>query len=322
MASPMDDIVRAVASAESFLVCSHTSPDGDAVGSIAAMGHLLAALGKTFALFDASGLPAQFSWVNLPGPVLAELPRREFDWLVVLDCGDERRGGPELQAAMTVRPTMVIDHHVANPEWGALNWVEPSRSSTGEMVALLAKALGQPLAGPLGEAVYLSLVTDTGNFTYNNTSPQSLRLAAEIMELGLKPGRINPLIQNQWSLHRIQLFGEVLGDVTLHFDGQLGVIRITLEQLSRLGATAADCDGLINFALRIRGTRAAMLLREEPDGAVKVSLRSLDGANVQAVAAAFGGGGHTNAAGTMLQARMRDVEDKLIAAVGKALGPS
>ena len=236
MASPLDDIARAVASAESFLVCSHTSPDGDAIGSLAAMGHLLAGLGKTFALYDASGLPPQFSWVNLPGPVLSELPAREC----------RLADGPGLRRRAPRRARHAGGHGRAPPPWSSTTtWPTPCGApSTGWSRPAPPRARwwpcwprpwGSPLSGPLGEAVYLSLVTDTGNFTHNNTTPQALRLAAEIVELGLKPGRINPLIQNQWSQNRIKLFGEVLGEVTLHFGGQLGVIRITLEQFVPVG---------------------------------------------------------------------------------------
>jgi phosphoesterase RecJ-like protein len=322
MASIISDIATALEAGKSFLLASHISPDGDAVGAMAAMGHTLTALGKKAVLYSPSGLPPQFSWLKLSSPMLSSLPQARFDWIVVLDCGDQRRGGQELEAAMAATPTVVIDHHLANPKWGALNWVDSRRSSTAEMVAVLARKLGVRLKGPLAEAVYLGLATDTGHFTFDNTTPQTLRLAASIISQGLRIGRINELILNQWSVNRIHLWGEVLGACTLHFNGQLGVIRVTLEQLARLGATAADCDQLINFVLRIQGTKVALLLREEPTGKVKISLRSVGEVNIQAVAAGYGGGGHRNAAGAAVAARMADLEPQLIAAAGQALEES
>jgi phosphoesterase RecJ-like protein len=137
MATPMRDLLHAIKAGSRFLVTSHASPDGDAIGAMAAMGHLLAALGKQAVLYNISGLPEHFSWVHLPSPILTELPADGFDWIIALDCGDERRGGKALQDAMSVRQTMVIDHHLGNPKWGALNWVEIDRSSTAEMVGAM-----------------------------------------------------------------------------------------------------------------------------------------------------------------------------------------
>lgn len=320
MATPMLDLARAIQSGSRFLVASHANPDGDAVGAMAAMGHLLTALGKQVTLYNISGMPEHLSWVKLPSPIVSELPSGDFDWIVALDCGDERRGGKELQDAMAVRPTMVIDHHIANPMWGELNWVEVDRSSTCEMVATLARELGQELEGPLGEAVYLGMVTDTGNFSFDNTSPGCMELAAHIIRRGLDLAKLNELIQNQWSLSRFKLWGEVLGALAMHFDGQLGVIRITSEQLSRLGATGADSEGLTNFVLRIKGCKAAMSLREDRSGALKLSLRSISDVNIQPVAAEFGGGGHKCAAGANIQGTFEDTEPRLIEALGKVLG--
>ena len=317
----MHDVLRALQSGKRFLIASHAAPDGDAVGSMAAMGHLLLALGKEIALYNVSGLPRGLSWVKLPGGIATDLPPLEdFDFIVALDCGDSRRGGPALQQAMTQRPTIVIDHHVNNPQWGAHNWVETDRSSTGEMVAELARDLGVQLDGPLGEAVYLCIVTDTGHFSFDNTSPRCMELTAQIMRLGLRPAPINELIQNQWSLPRFRLWGEVLGASRLYFDGQLGVIRITREQLERLGADAEDCDGLANFLLRIKGCRVVQSLREDEAGGLKLSLRSLSELNIQPVAAAFGGGGHRCAAGASIKGGLDEVEPRLIEALGQVLG--
>ena len=319
MGTPINDLISALLAGSRFLVVSHAHPDGDALGSMAAMGHLLKALGKNVVLYNISGLPEHFSWLALPCPVVTELPEGGFDWIIALDCGDQRRGGTALEAAMEATPTMVIDHHIANPEWGRLNWVEPERSSTGEMVAELAAKLGVPLSGPLGEAVYLCLVSDTGNFTFDNSSPRCMEMAARIIREGLRPGRVNALIQNQWSVNRIHLWGEVLGDTRMHFRGQLGVIRITQEQLSRLEATAADCEGLINYVLRIKGIQVALSLREDGSDTVKMSLRSVSDVNIQPVAASVGGGGHKNASGANVPGRIEDVEPGIIAAIGRVL---
>lgn len=322
MASTMNEVVRALKDGQNFLVASHVSPDGDAIGAMSAMGHLLRALGKKAVLYNASGLPDHLSWLALPSPVLTELPEGGFDTIVALDCGDPRRGGKALQEAMEKHPTVVVDHHLDNPRWGMANWVDTGYSSTCEMVAALAGELDVELTGPLGESVYVGVVTDTGSFSFENSSPRAMELAARIIRLGLSPARVNELIQNQWSLPRFRLWGEVLGSLAMHFDGQLGVIRITREQLDRLGATAADTDGLTNFVLRIKGCKAAMSLREDAQGDLKLSLRSVSDVNIQTVAAALGGGGHKCAAGANLHGSFDEVEPGIVESLGKVLkGP-
>jgi len=316
---PMRGVMSAIREGSRFLVASHVNPDGDAVGAMAAMGHLLGMMGKEAVLYNVSGLPSHFSWLALPSPIRTELPRSGFDWIVALDCGDERRGGEELRAAMAIHPTMVVDHHVANPEWGGRNWVEANRSSTCEMVGVLAEALGVELAGPLGEALYLGIVTDTGNFSFDNTSPECMEMAARIVRLGLEPGRVNERIQHQWSKARFALWGEALAGLRPHFDGRLGAIHVTHEQFARLGATGADCEGLTNFVLRLKGCQVAQLLREDTPGTLKLSLRSISGVNIQPVAAAFGGGGHKGAAGATIKGTIADVEPRVVAALENAL---
>ncbi|GAB6036540.1 bifunctional oligoribonuclease/PAP phosphatase NrnA [Fundidesulfovibrio butyratiphilus] len=319
MASPMHDILRVLTSEDRFLVTSHASPDGDAAGSMAAMAHLLTALGKSFHLYNCTGMPEQYDWLPLPAPVETTIPEGGYDWIVTLDCGDQRRAGPALEAAMQGAKVLVIDHHIDNTRWGAFNWVEPELSSTGEMVGMLAEAAGVPLAGHLGEAVYLCLVSDTGSFSYGNTGPECMEMAARIIRLGMRPGRVNALIENQWTTARIRLFGEVLTSARQYYDGRLGVIRITLEQLARLGAGKADTEGLINYVLRIRGTKVALLLREDQGRMVKISLRSLEGVDIQPVAAAFGGGGHKSASGASFSGTLDESEVQLVEALSKVL---
>ena len=329
MATPMRDgerenaamrgILDAIREGSRFLVASHINPDGDAVGAMAAMGHLFHSLGKEAVLYNASGPPPHFSWLALPSPIRTALPQEDFDWIIALDCGDEKRGGEALQALMAARPTIVVDHHVANTLWGAINWVEPDRSSTCEMVGMLAQALGVEPAGPLGAALYLGIVTDTDNFSFDNTSPGCMEMAARIVRLGVQPGPVNELIRNQWSPARFKLWGEALAGLALHFGGRLGVIHVTAGQFARLGATGADCEGLTNFVLRLKGCQVAQLLREDRPGTLKLSLRSVSGVNIQPVAAAFGGGGHAGAAGATLKGSIEDMEPRVTAALKNAL---
>lgn len=318
MADPRHEIARRIRQGSSFVVAAHASPDGDALGATAAMGFILEALGKSFSLLNDSPVPPQYGWLELPAPLLDTPPDDAYDLALALDCGDGPRLG-NLQQALDPARMAVIDHHLGNPGFGAVNWVDPGRCATGEMVALLAKDLGVPLTGPIAPALYAAMATDTGFFSFGGTTAESLELVAEMIRGGLDVGVTGALIKNQWTMNRLRLWSEVLGQIGLLHDGQVGVIRISQTMLKRTGTGPEDCEGLINNALRLRGVAAAILARELPEGGVKFSLRSVGAVNIQAVAASFGGGGHKNAAGGKLDAPLDAAGDMLSAAVARAV---
>ena len=318
MPDPKSEIVRRIRQGRTFVVAAHASPDGDALGATAAMGFILEALGKSFSLLNDSPVPPQYGWLELPAPLLDTPPDDAYDLALVLDCGDGPRLG-NLQQALDPARMAVIDHHLGNPGFGAVNWVDPGRCATGEMVAFLAKDLGVPLTGPIAQALYAAMATDTGFFSFAGTTAESLELVAEMIRGGLDVGATGALIKNQWTMNRLRLWSEVLGQIGLLHDGQVGVIRISQAMLKRTGTGPEDCEGLINNALRLRGVAAAILARELPEGGVKFSLRSVGAVNIQAVAASFGGGGHKNAAGGKLDAPLDAAGDMLAAAVARAV---
>ena len=318
MATPRSEIVRRIREGERFLVAAHAAPDGDALGATAAMGWLLAALGKTFTLVNDSPVPPQYGWLALPGSLVATPGEGPYDLAIVLDCGDAARLGT-LQTALDPKRMAVIDHHLGNPGFGAINWVDPGCCAAGEMVAFLAIDCSVPLAGPLAEALYTALATDTGFFSYGGTTAACLDIVAELVRGGLDVGKVGASIKNQWTLGRVRLTAEILANMDLRQHGQVGCIRISQEMFARTGTGPEDCEGLVNNALRVRGVRAAFLLRELPEGGAKFSLRSVGEVNVQAVAARFGGGGHKNAAGGRLAEPLAAAADILAEALGAAV---
>ncbi|MEW5772235.1 MAG: bifunctional oligoribonuclease/PAP phosphatase NrnA [Thermodesulfobacteriota bacterium] len=322
MSTPRTEIADLLRREDGFLLASHATPDGDALGSLVAMGHLLAALGKRFALYNQSGVPEGYDWLPLPGPVLTRVPEDDFAWTVVLDCGAAHRVGEDLEPRLRPERTINIDHHLGNPGFGAVNWVDTSMSAVGEMVALLAHDLGVPLSGPLGEAVYLAVVTDTGSFTFGNTQPRVLSLAAEILSLGLDVADFNHKLLNNWSPGRLALWSRVLDRAHYTHDGKVGLVRISRSDLDATGTTALDTDNLVNMVRRVRGVQVAVSLREDEPRRIKFSLRSSGDVNVQAMAATLGGGGHKNASGGTVEADLDTAEAVVEAAVAKGLGLS
>lgn len=321
MTLPLKQIAEHILRHDNFLVVSHVSPDGDALGSMLGMGELLERLGKRVRLFNESGLPEHYAWLN-PRQIIADvLPSDEPETIIVLDCGSAERAGSVIAPWLATKQVINMDHHLGNPMFGTLNWVEQRASSVGEMIGLLARKLDVSLTDRLGEYVYLSLISDTGNFCFNNTRPETLEMAAEILREGLLPGPFHEQRQSTGTLNQIQMRGEVLQQASLHADGRISLICFTRELFDRTGTGPEDTEGLVNTVLYVRGVEVAISLREDQDR-IKFSLRSKGGVNIQPVAARLGGGGHRNASGGHVFMDMDAASELLVREVARELSPA
>ena len=301
---------------DNILVAAHADPDGDAIGATAAMGWLLQGLGKRFALYNASGLPAVYAWVRLPQPLLASVDAAPFtpELLVALDCGDFHRLGPEARLLEHL-PSLHLDHHTGNPRCGVQgNWVAPDMAATGQLVAEVARAAGLPLAGGLAEGICLSLIADTGSFAFGNTSAEVFRLMTELLDKGLDFAGLREQMDSQWSLAKSALWGRLLGKVESRCDGRLILCAIRREDLEACGAASGDLEGFVELLRRHRGARLALTLREIATDRCKLSMRSGGAVDVRELAARFGGGGHARAAAATLHEPADVALEKVIAA--------
>ena len=302
---------------DNFLVLSHSEPDGDAVGSLYAMGHILKALGKNFFLFNPSGIPDTFDWLVPPKEVKTDISDLTWDWAIFLDCSNiERVEGFNLDKKFKI---INIDHHIDNTLFGDINWVDASMSSVGEMVAQIAEKLNISIKGDLAEALFLSIVSDTGSFSYGNTTPSVLRLAAKILDNGLDLNKFTANLTRQWTINKAHLHGLALADSRLELNGRVGIIRATQDMLKASKATVEDCTGLVNYMRQIKGVLVALSLREEEKGLVKFSLRSWGEVDVQEIAADLGGGGHPNASGGKIFADIDKAEKIILKTIEKNL---
>lgn len=298
-----------------FVLLAHIRPDGDAVGSLFGLAHLLATQGKKGYILLPDGLPDRFSWLTSPWPVCTSLPHEREACFVALDCADQNRLGTGKVATdhLLEDNTVNIDHHTGNSFFGTLNWVNPEISSVGEMIALTARRLHTALRGHLGEALYLAIMSDTGSLSYSNTSPQTLDIVSEILASGLDMNAFQAKMQRQWGLEKLHLHGRAMQNVSLRREGKIGIIRATEHMLAQTGASSEDCDGLVDYVRCLRGVVIAVSLREAKDG-IKFSLRTWGEVDVQGIAAKLGGGGHPNAAGGLLAGDMDQAEQRILQA--------
>jgi phosphoesterase RecJ-like protein len=308
MNNSLEAAAAALRGKKRVLVATHVNPDGDAIGSAAALAHVAKAGGRDCRLFLATGLPEFLSFLPLPCPWVRSLDELEGwvpDLAAATDCGDASRTGPLKDFFLTGRPpapgwetaaTLNIDHHPDNTLFAAGNWADPRYAATGLMVGLLAEHLEIPLAGGLGWAVYLSLVSDTGNFSFANTDAESFAMAGRIVRNGLQIAAFTQVYENTWTLERMRLWGRLLAETTLHRGGSVVCSIVPRRYLEDLDLKRSSLDGYASWLRKLRGVRVVVFIREDEQGLCKLSLRST-GVDVQKVAARFGGGGHVVAAG-------------------------
>jgi phosphoesterase RecJ-like protein len=298
--SSRDEVLDAIRGHERFLLTTHEKPDGDAVGSLAAMQGVLSALGKDAIAFLAPEelpLPYEYRFIELNALATeppADLAERV---LIFLDCGNIDRspvaGGDR---ALIVN----VDHHHDNTRFGSINYVDPGSSCTAEMVWDLAHGLSVPITAPIAEALYVGLVTDTGRFMYENTGPRAHQMAAELIAGGLQPHEIYRHIYEGVPPEKLDLLARGLTNLERYDDGLLTLTQLTRDDFERSGADESYSEGVVDHLRAVEGTAVAGLVREQlgGTGTRKVSLRATDDRiDVSAIARAGGGGGHRRAAG-------------------------
>ncbi len=308
------------------VLTTHVNPDGDGLGSEVGLAHMLKAQGVDVAVANPTPTPPRFDFLfrDLPGldrTTEAVKTLRKADVIVVLDIADIGRLG---MLSDTVReagvPVACVDHHVSE---GMLpdgpRYVDASAAATGELIFEIARACGWDVTEAAARALYVALVTDTGGFRFSNTSPRTLRIAAELLETGIDPDSVYVDVYANAPEGRPRLFAEALQTLVVEPEHGLAWVTVPPGAVERHGVTADDLDGVVEFPRSIAGVRLALLFREIHQGRVKVSLRSVGKVDVAAFAKQFGGGGHTKAAGVSLEGSMAEVQERILSAAREYL---
>ncbi|HWK27533.1 MAG TPA: DHH family phosphoesterase [Solirubrobacter sp.] len=300
--SSREEALRALREHDRFCLTTHERPDGDAVGSLAAMQQVLAALGKDAVAYlpaEEFPLPYEYRFITLQGLVTAPPADIGERTLVFLDCGNaDRSAGKPLRAAAAA--ILNIDHHHDNTRFGTLNHVDPHASCTAEMVWDLMHGLGVTLTEPIGEALYVGLVTDTGRFMYENTGPRAHEMAAELIASGVDTHAVYRHLYEGIPQGKLELLARGLTNVERFDGGLLTVTHLTRADYASAGADESYSEGVVDHLRSVEGTAVAGLVRDQLGGgpARKVSLRATDNRiDVSQIARALGGGGHRRAAG-------------------------
>ena len=300
----LEAVVGALRAATRVLAVTHESPDGDALGSLLATKLACEQLGKDVEIYltPETGLPREYGFMALDALHREPPVDCEERVLIAVDCANARRIGPDDSPLTRAASVVNIDHHHDNTRFGDANLIVADASSTAEILADVFAGLGVNLDAAIAEALYIGVVTDTGRFQYSNTTPKTLRLAAQLHEAGADTARIFQDVYESVELAKLRLLAQAVANVRVHDEGRLIISSLTREDFSRAGADEPLAEGIIDYLRAIEGAEMVSLIREPPlDGSLpprKVSLRSANAnIDVSAIAREFGGGGHRRAAG-------------------------
>ncbi|MGH2978329.1 MAG: DHH family phosphoesterase, partial [Solirubrobacterales bacterium] len=312
------EVLHELRDGEKFLLTTHENPDGDALGSLVAMNETLHALGKDTVMFmSAQEFPLPYEYRDLPLAGLSHsLPEdAEERTIVFLDCGNLDRM-PVTFLGREAAHIVNIDHHHDNRRYGTANLVVDGASCTAEILWELLPDLGVEITPRIAEALYIGLVTDTGKFQYENTTPNSHRMAAELLEHGVDAPAIFRRLYENVPFAKLELLGRMLNRVERHDGGRLTLSYLLRSDYEETGADENFSEGLVDHIRALEGTVVAALVREQlkagREGVMKVSLRaSADEVDVSLIARKEGGGGHRQAAGFSTTRSLADLTEFL-----------
>jgi phosphoesterase RecJ-like protein len=312
----MDQIIHHLKNSSHILVASHAKPDGDAIGSLIAMGLALDALNKKTTLYNESPIPAVYRFLPSVNRIVRHINSANFDVAVMLDCGGLERIGKAVSAVKQIPVIVNIDHHITNTRFGHFQFIDTSACATAEIIFRLIKQMDVPIDKAIATSIYTGILTDTGSFRFSNTNKAAFTICQEMVELGVDPYSIASHVYGTYSLGRIKLLNLALDSIEISSNGKLSIMTLTQDMFEETNTQPEDIDGLINYARRIEDVKVAALILEHKNGKGKsknsnkfhVSLRSNGSVDVAVIASEFGGGGHSSAAGFNIESTLSDVK--------------
>lgn len=330
--SPIDSAVldrasHAVAAATRILVTSHWRPDGDALGSVVALREVLRALGKEVLAGVPDDVPGRYSFLAQDEPIphlvrqTARIEALQPDLVIIADTSAKAQLEPIWPFLQTCpAPRLIVDHHVTHDVPAAAELYDTTAGATGLVLLDWFLAAGWDINPAAAQALFVAMATDTGWFRFSSADARMYHAAGLLIDrFGVSPDALYQHLYMNESPQRARLLGAMLSSLDMHADNQLAVCAITREMFTRSGAQYWETEDLINEPMRIGTVRVTALLIEEPDGKVRLSLRSKDSIDVAAITNTFGGGGHQRAAGARTPGPLETTKAQVIAAVTSEL---
>jgi len=293
---------------DNILLLTHRRPDGDTLGSAAALCHALRRIGKTAHMYPNPQITENY--IKFMEPYLAP-EGFEPSYVVAVDTADTGLFPEGFNGSVD----LCIDHHPTNAYYAAKNFIRPEAASCGELVLQIIKALCGGLDEEEANLTYIAVSTDTGCFCYGNTTSDTHRAAAELIDYGANNKYLNKAIFRTFSAARLALEGMIYTGMTMHRDGKVAIAIVTLDMMEKAGANENDCEDIASLPGKIKGVEVSITIREMPTGPCKVSVRTTGTLDAARLCARFGGGGHAMAAGCNLDCTPQEAKEILLKAI-------
>lgn len=314
-----DKAIEVAEKGSKFLVVSHVSPEGDAIGSLLGMALALRGMGKDVTAYLEDPLPDLFRFLPGAHTIVHSLEGAgPFDATFAVDCGQKERLGKGFVALKNPGTIVNMDHHATNDSFGDVNIIEPDASAAGELVYDFCKAAGVRITKDIAVNLYVAIHTDTGSFRYSSATPEAFIKAGELVRAGAEPWEVSRRVYENYPAKRYRLLAMVLSTLdVMDFNGggKIATLVVTLDMFRKANAEKDISDGFVNYARGIEGVEVGVLFRESAENEFKVSLRSKGDVDVAEVSKVFGGGGHRNAAGFNIKGALEEVKAKVIGAI-------
>lgn len=312
----LDNILEEIKKAETIVILTHETPDGDAIGSSLAMKLAIKQLGKNADVIIPK-YSRTFEFLPAAKEIKAESKTKIYDLAISVDCSDLKRlaGIEYFEAGKT---KIEIDHHSINTMFGDYNFVNPVAPACCEILIGMFEYFGIEITPELGTCIITGIITDTGGFQYSGVTAETFEFAAELLRKGVNISNVYQKVLSTKTKAHFELSRLVSSRMLFLEDGKVTFTYMNLEDEAKAGAEEGDHEGLVEIGRNIEGVEVSVFIREK-EGGYKVSLRSKEKVNVADVALMLGGGGHTRAAGCFVQGTVDEVKDKILAEIKKVL---
>jgi bifunctional oligoribonuclease and PAP phosphatase NrnA len=316
----IDRILEVIREHKTFCIVGHIRPDGDCIGSQLGLALALQNEGKKVVCWNEDSIPQKLKFLDPDG--VFQKPKRgmKFDCVIATDCASFERLGKVGKCIGDRKIFINIDHHESNTRYADINWVSAREPSCGELIYRVLKVARWPVTKPIADLLFTAVSTDTGSFQYPTTRPGTFHTGAELVTRGANLAKICDEVYQSYPLSRARLLKHVYSKFRLTADDRIAWFWLKKSDFTRTGAESNDSEGLIDHIRAIEPVIVACVFEEIEPELTRISLRSKsDKVNVNEIAAQFGGGGHSAAAGARIPGKPLSVQRKVIAAVKKAL---
>jgi phosphoesterase RecJ-like protein len=306
----INEIINCIYNNSSFLITSHISPDGDALGSVIALGLILKKLNKKVMYHIDPAIGDKYSFLTEIEDINSNITDNKFDVGICLDCSDINHLF-DSNILNQCKEILNIDHHISNKLYGNINLVDSKASATGEIIYELLTFFKIIIDRNIAIALYTAIVTDTGNFKYSNTTSKTHFIVSELLKQPFEAWKINKIVFDEHKISKIFLIGKVINNLQFFLDNRLAITVLTQKDLEEVGAQPDEVEGLINIGRDIIGVEVSILIKEKNLDEYKIGFRSNEYVDVGEIALDLGGGGHSRASGCTISGNKDEIINKL-----------